>query len=513
MTLTMLILIPLLGAGCVLLMADSARLARTVAVLFGLLTLAAALFAASRYDLADGGYQLVEKHHWITPLGTWYALGLNGIGLALVLLTAILVPVVILAGSYEKHRSDKAAATYLAWMLVLEGLAMGVFCATDAFLFYVLFESTLVPLYFLIGSHGSDTGTGRGQRSYAAVKFLIYNLVGGLLMLAAVVALGTISSDQGTVSFLLSDLQHLHLSDTTERLLFCGFFAAFAVKAPLWPFHTWLPDAAASSTPGTAVLMVSIVDKLGTFGMIRWCLELFPGASDWASPVVIVLALISVIYGALLAIGQDDLRRLIAFTSVSHFGFIVLGIFAFTTVSTSGSVLYMFNHGLSTAALFLVTGMMIARRGSASIADYGGVQKIAPVLSGFLLVAGLSSLSLPGLAPFVSEFMVLAGTFTTSVIAAAIATLGIVLAALYILVMYQRTMTGPLNHEAAAVHDLRPAEVAALAPLLVLIIGLGFFPQPMLDLINPAVDSVTHIVGIGDPAPKTPVNLSAEGGH
>lgn len=515
MNLTMLMLTPMIGAVAVLLVSDHVRASRFVAITFALATLGAALLVGTYYDVSDGGYQLVEKHEWIGPLGAWYSLGLNGIGLALVLLTVILVPVVMVAGWYSKHRSDRAAATYLAWMLVLESLAIGVFCATDAFLFYVLFESTLVPLYFLIGSHGSDTGTGRGQRSYAAVKFLIYNLVGGLLMLAAIVALGTISADQGHTSFLLSDLQNLELSDTAERLIFCGFFVAFAVKAPMWPLHTWLPDAAASSTSGTAVLMVSIVDKLGTFGMIRWCLELFPGASQWASPVVIVLALISIIYGALLAIGQDDLRRLVAFTSVSHFGFIVLGIFAFNTLSTSGSVLYMFNHGLSTAALFLVTGMMIARRGSASINDFGGVQKIAPVMSGVLLIAGLSSLSLPGLAPFVSEFMVLAGTFSVSVVAGAIATLGIVLAALYILVMYQRTMTGPLNHGAVMVRDLAPAEVAALAPVVVLIIGLGFFPQPLLDVINPAVDTVTNIVGVGDPVPKTPVDLAAEaeGGH
>ena len=291
------------------------------------------------------------------------------------------------------------------------------------------------------------------------------------------------------------------MGTTTERLLFIGFMAAFVIKAPLWPFHTWLPDAAASATPSTSVLMVSVVDKIGTFGMLRWCLEVFPGASEWASPVVIGLAVVSILYGALLAIGQDDLRRLIAFTSVSHFGFIILGIFVFTSTSTAGATLYMFNHGMSTAALFLVTGIMIARRGSASIGDFGGVQKIAPIMSGVLLVAGLSSLSLPGLAPFISEFMVLAGTFTRSPVAAVLATLGIVLAALYILIMYQRTMTGPLRDGNEGVHDLNPREVAALAPAIVLIVGLGFYPQPVLNVINPAVDEVVSQVGDGDPAP------------
>jgi NADH-quinone oxidoreductase subunit M len=335
-------------------------------------------------------------------------------------------------------------------------------------------------------------------------------------MLASIVGLYVISARQGDASFLLSDLQNLDFSTNTERLLFLGFMAAFAIKAPLWPLHTWLPDAAASATPGSSVLMVSVVDKIGTFGMIRWCLGLFPGASDWASPVVITLAVISILYGALLAVGQDDIRRLVAFTSVSHFGFIILGIFAFTTTSMAGSTLYMFNHGLSTAALFLVTGMMISRRGSAKISDFGGVQKIAPIMSGILLVAGLSSLSLPGLAPFISEFMVLAGTYTRSIPAAAVATLGIVLAALYILIMYQRTMTGPLKEGNEGVRDLETREIASLTPAIVLIIGLGFFPQPLLNVINPAIDEVASHVGKGDPAPKTPAQVSdatAEGTH
>jgi NADH-quinone oxidoreductase subunit M len=244
--------------------------------------------------------------------------------------------------------------------------------------------------------------------------------------------------------------------------------------------------------------------------MIRFCLQLFPEASEWASPVIVALAVFSVIYGALLAIGQDDIRRLIAYTSVSHFGFIVLGIFAFTSQSATGATLYMFNHGLSTAALFLVTGFLISRRGSRSISDYGGVQKVAPILAGMLLIAGLSSLSLPGLSPFVSEFLVLAGTFTTSIPAAVIATLGIVLAALYILLMYQRTMTGPLRPDNAAITDLRGYEVLALAPLIAFIFVLGFYPQPLLDVIDPSVDATLEQVGVEDPAPDVPVAVAEE---
>jgi len=484
---------------------------KAISLAFSVVALAIALVALGRYDIGQGGYQLTTEREWISVFGAHLAFGVNGIGITMVLLTAILTPLVLVAASGERLAQPERMSTYLALILSVEGLALAAFSATDAFMFYVLFEATLIPLYFLIGSFGGP------NRSYAAVKFLVYNLVGGLLMLAAIVGLYVVSARAGTPSYLLSDLQQLDISTTTERILFCGFMAAFAIKAPLWPFHTWLPDAAAQATPSTSVMMVSVLDKLGTFGMLVWCLGIFPDAADWAAPVIIVLAVVSIIYGALAAIGQDDLRRLVAFTSVSHFGFIILGIFAFTTTSMSGATLYMFNHGLSTAALFLVTGMMIARRGSAAIGDFGGVQKIAPIMSGFLLVAGLSSLSLPGLAPFISEFMVLAGTYTRSIPAAVIATLGIVLAAMYILIMYQRTMTGPLSDDARGVTDLVVHEKVALAPMVVLIVGLGFFPQPLLNVINPAIDSVASHVGVGDPEPRTPTQIVVpapqEGGH
>jgi NADH-quinone oxidoreductase subunit M len=499
MTLTLLMLTPLVGALVLGVVPRTAeRAAKTIAVGFSLAALVGALVMLAQYDVNEAGYQLTEKHLWIESFGVYYALGVDGIGVTLILLTTVLTPIVLLAAWDDVLPDGQRFHGYLAWMLGLEGLAIGVFSATDAALFYALFEATLIPIFFLIGTYGS------GARTYAAVKFLIYNLVGGLLMLASIIGLYYFSGQAGDPSFLLSDLTGLDLDADVEKLLFLGFMAAFAIKAPLFPFHTWLPDAAASATPSTAVLMVSVIDKVGTFGMLRWGLGLFPGAAEWATPVVITLAVISVIYGALLAIGQDDLRRLIAFTSVSHFGFIILGLFAVTSTSTAGATFYMFNHGLSTAALFLIAGILIARRGSASIADFGGVQKVAPVLSGVFLIAGLSSLSLPGLAPFVSEFMVMAGTFTRYPVAAVVSVLGIVLAALYILVMYQRTMTGPLREDNADIRDLKPLEMASLAPAIVLIVGLGFFPQPLLNVINPAVDATLARIGAGDPAPQTP---------
>ena len=295
------------------------------------------------------------------------------------------------------------------------------------------------------------------------------------------------------------------------RWLFLGFMFAFAIKAPLVPLHTWLPDAAEQSSPGGATMMVGVMDKIGTFGMIRFCLGLFPEASTWATPAVLVLATMSILYGAILAIGSRDLMRFVAYTSISHFGFIVLGIFAFTSQSLTGSTLYMLNHGLSTAALFLVAGYLIKRRGSRDIADFGGVAKVAPVLAGLMLFAGLSTLSLPGLSSFVSEFMVLAGTFSRHPVYATISTLAIVLAALYILIMYQRTMTGPMPAavQATVTTDLSGRERLALAPLVVLIVVLGVFPKPMLDVIEPAVQSAMQHVGVTDPQPK----VSAEGGR
>jgi len=288
----------------------------------------------------------------------------------------------------------------------------------------------------------------------------------------------------------------------TERLLFLGFFFAFAVKAPLWPLHTWLPNAMGESTAPVAVLITAVVDKVGTFAMLRFCLGLFPEASKWATPVVVVLALVSIIYGALLAVGQRDIKRLVAYASISHFGFIILGVFAMTSQGQGGATLYMVNHGISTAALMLVVGFLISRRGSRLIADYGGVQKVAPVLAGTFLIGGLATLSLPGLAPFVSEFLVLVGTFTRYPAAGIVATLGIVLAALYVLVLYQRTMTGPVRPEVAHMPDLKKRELVVVAPLIALLIFLGVFPRPLTEIINPAVEHTLSDVRQTDPKPE-----------
>jgi NADH-quinone oxidoreductase subunit M len=354
----------------------------------------------------------------------------------------------------------------------------------------------LIPVYFLIGGYGS------GEKSAAAVKFLLYSLFGGLLMLASIIGIYVIAGNQIGATFDLTELAKLQIDDTTENFLFLGFFIAFAIKAPLVPFHTWLPDAAKSATPGTSVLLLGVLDKVGTYGMIRFCIALFPDASKTFTPYIITLAVISILYGAFMAIGQRDIKGLIAFTSISHFGFITMGIFAMTSQAMSGATLYMVNHGFSTAALFLIAGWMIKRRGSSTIADFGGLQRVTPVMAWLFFIAGMSSLALPGLSSFVSEFLVLVGTYTRYPVAAIIGTFGIVLAALYILIPIQKTLHGPTTPGNEGMADLSLREKIAIAPVIAVIVAMGFYPKPVLDLINPTAEKVVVTAGFSDPAAK-----------
>jgi NADH-quinone oxidoreductase subunit M len=488
--------------------------AKWLALGFSLVTLALAAVVLVRFDPGGARYQLTESHSWIADFGVRYELGVDGIGVVLIALTALLIPFVILAGWNDADPLEDSNSRwrptqgFFALILMVEAMVILSFEATDVFLFYILFEAMLIPMYFLIGGFGDRAHSGSdenaaAQRSYAAVKFLLYNLVGGLIMLAAVIGLYVVAG-----SFSLTEIAEarasgeLNMATNTERLLFLGFFFAFAIKAPLWPLHTWLPNAMGEATAPVAVLITAVVDKVGTFAMLRFCLQLFPEASVWATPVIIVLALVSIVYGALLAVGQRDIKRLVAYASISHFGFIILGIFAMTSQGQSGATLYMVNHGLSTAALMLVAGFLITRRGSRLIADYGGVQKVAPVLAGTFLIGGLATLSLPGLAPFVSEFLVLVGTFARYPVAGIIATSGIVLAALYTLVLYQRTMTGPVRPELAKMPDLKARELAVVAPLIALLIILGVFPKPLTEIVDPAVEHTMSDVQKKDPRPE-----------
>ena len=345
----------------------------------------------------------------------------------MVLLTVVLVPIVIGAALARRRPTTRRQGVLRLGPGARGVRRIAVFAATDVFLFYVVFEATLIPAYFLIGGFGGD-----GRRR-AAVKFLIYQLAGGLVMLASVIGLYVVSANARQPVLPASDLSAPDIDPTTQKWLFVGFFVAFAIKAPLFPVHTWLADTTEQATPATSVLLVCILDKIGTFGMLRYCLGLLPDASQWATPVVIILALISIVYGALVAHRPGRHAAAVRLMSISHFGFIVLGIFVLTSQGGSGAVLYMVNHGLATAALFLVAGFLIKRRGTASIRAMGGVEKVAPVLAGLFLVFGLAALSLPGLSPFVSEILVLIAAFQHHWWTGAIAVTAIVLAAFYIL--------------------------------------------------------------------------------
>ena len=397
---------PLIGALLLILLpSKNTELIKRSALIITLLIAAFSVLLATRFDRDIEQFQFTQSNSWISAFNVNFAVGIDGISLVLILLSTFLVPIVILATWHESDSGRWSTKVFYILILLLETLMIGVFAATDLFLFYVFFEAMLVPIYFLIGGYGS------GNKSAAAVKFLLYSLFGGLLMLASVIGLYIISGNQTGATFDLGQLATLQIDNRTEYFLFLGFFIAFAIKAPLWPFHTWLPDAAKSATPGTSVLLLGVLDKVGTYGMIRFCIQLFPDATKTFTPLIITLAVISIIYGAFMAIGQRDIKGLIAFTSISHFGFITMGIFAMTSQGMSGASLYMVNHGFSTAALFLIAGWMIWRRGSSTISDFGGLQRVTPVMAWGFFIAGMSSLALPGLPSFVSEFLVLVGTF------------------------------------------------------------------------------------------------------
>lgn len=534
--LSILWLVPLAGSVLVILLPPGLRrLAKWTGLVFGVATLAIAIVVTLGFKTGGSNYQFVESHSWIPAFGATYSLGVDGIAVVLVLLTAVLIPVLQVAGWNDGGDADdplrpapprlrssggeernRGVHAYVALTLAIESMVLISVVALDVLLFYVFFEAMLIPMYFLIGGFGGGPG-----RSRAAVKFLLYNLFGGLIMLAAVIGLYVVTAEHGSGTFDFREIVagvasgRYGADSAVFKALFLGFMFAFAIKAPLWPFHRWLPDAAVEATPATAVLMMAVMDKVGTFGMLRYCLQLFPGASTYFRPLIVVLAVIGVIYGAIVAIGQTDIMRLIAYTSISHFGFIILGIFVMTSQGQSGSTLYMLNHGLSTAAVFLIAGFLISRHGSRAIADYGGVQKVAPILAGTFLVSAMATLSLPGLAPFISEFLVLLGTFNRYWLAAAFGVTALVLSAIYMLWLYQRVMTGPVAAGNEKIGDLRARELLVVAPLIALLLVLGVYPKPVLDIINPAVENTMTTIGQHDPAPSVPavnrVPRTAEG--
>ena len=488
---------------------SGAGLARPLALLFSVAEVVLLVGAFAAFDTgAAAEHQLAETYSWIPQIGTSYAVGVDGVGLLLVALSVVLVPLVLLAAwnePWNKQGQDEAARRrFVGLVLLLEAFMVAVFCARDVFLFYVLFEAMLIPAYFLIGGFGQGAG-----RRKAAVKFLMFSLGGGLIMLAAVIALYFLAVGAGvdpSRAFLVDELVTLDLGTTAERLMFLGFFIAFAIKAPMFPVHSWLPDVAGNATPGTSTLLICVLDKVGTFGMLTLCLPLFPEASRWAAPFVIAFAVISVLYGAVMAIMQTDLLRLVGWTSVSHFGFIILGIFTFTPLGTAGSSFMMFNHGLATGVLFLTAGFLIARHPEKSqrITDYSGLRSVTPVLAGTFLVAGLATLSLPGLATFVSEIMVLVGAFGGAPAGSAAWTVaaipGVVLAAIYVLLTYQKIFTGAPAAGLEALPDLRVRERIVAAPLVAGLLVLGLVPGLALAYVNAPAEQSAAFTAVDEPA-------------
>jgi len=445
-----------------------------------------ALWVLANFATHDGGFQFTEAHTWIPSLGIGWKLGVDGISLFLVVLTGILFPIAVVGS--DPHHDHKP---YFAWLLMLEAGCLGVFLAMDLFQFFVMFEIVLVPMYFLIG------GWGYGERVYAANKFFLYTMLGSAFMLVSLLALAFLhqSSVGGDLTFDLVEIaSNPGIAENTARWLFLGFAAAFAVKVPLFPLHTWLPDAHTQAPTAGSVILAGVMLKLGTYGFLRFGLYLFPEAARYWAPLFLTLGVIGIIYGAVVATMQKDLKRLVAYSSVAHLGFIALGTFAMTNQSLQGAVLQAVNHGISTPALFLLVGMIYERRHTREIAALKGLQKSAPILAGVFTLVMLSSIGLPGLNGFAGEFLILVGSFLTRRWFTIVAAVGVILAALYLLWAYQRVFHGEPDEDNAATPDLTWREGLVMAPLVGLIVFLGVYPQPMLDRIQPSVDRlVAHV--------------------
>ena len=478
-----LILVPFVGALAIALIPRSRpELHRQVAVLASLLTGILAAVVVVQFDTADAGFQFTVSQTWVESLDIKFFLGVDGISLFLVALTGVLFPIALFAA---KPTHD--AKGYYGWLTVLMGGCMGAFLALDLFLFFLMFEITLIPLYMLIGKWG------HGRRVYAATKFFLFTMLGSAFMLVSIVALAVLAGagDDGGVSF---DFTKIIASDSlatnTGRWLFLGMAVAFAVKVPSFPFHTWLPDAHTEAPTAGSIDLAGILLKLGTYGFLRFGLELFPEATVWFAPVMLTLGAIGIIYGGIVAAMQKNLKRLVAYSSVAHMGFAVMGLFALNVEGIEGSVLQMVNHGISTGALFILLGFLYNRRHTYEIAKLKGIAKVAPVFAGIFTVVMMSSIGVPGLNGFVGEYLILLGTFISHRWWAVVAAAGVIVAALYLLWAYQRVFHGEPDEENKLFPDLGLSERLVMVPLLFLIVFLGVYPKPVLDRIEPSVKRV-----------------------
>ncbi|MFZ4583642.1 MAG: NADH-quinone oxidoreductase subunit M [Acidimicrobiia bacterium] len=486
--LSVLIFTPIVGALVILCTSDRRPdLARALGIAFSMATLGLAAWLLFEFSARTAGFQFTETHTWFQDLGVDYRLGVDGISVFMVVLNALLFPIGLLA-SFNEPRTKQ----FFVWMLVLEGAVMGVFLSLDLIMFFVFFELVLVPMYFLIA------GWGHGRKVYAATKFFIFTMAGSAFLLVGILVLAYLHRNDTrvlTFSFeALRDWAPKGLSSGTAKWLFVAFGIAFAVKVPLFPLHTWLPDAHTEAPTAGSVILAGVLLKMGTYGFLRFSLGFFPGAAVDLAWVLLVLGVIGIVYGAIVAAVQPDLKRLIAYSSVAHLGFVMIGIFALTRQGLAGGVFTMVSHGLTTGALFLLVGILYERRHTRKIADFGGLWKSIPVFSAMFVIAMFASIGLPGLSGFVGEFLALLGTFLANRWIAVVATTGVILAAVYLLWAFQRAFTGEPEGENVGIRDIKARELLTVVPLLALSLFLGFYPKPVLDRVQPSLQNVIERV-------------------
>jgi len=495
--LTLLILLPIAGGLLVLLLGQGRdRLARQVALGVSLVTFVVSLVMWWQFDPTSADYQFQETHTWLPDFGISYHLGVDGISLLLVVLTTFLTPIALLC-SWESV--EKRVKEFSFFMLALEGAMIGVFLSLDLFLFYLFWDAMLIPMYFLIGVWGYE------RRIYASIKFILYTMAGSVLMLVAIIWIAyyhqTVNGVSAGPSFDLIALQQLSIPGSMQTWLFLAFAVAFAIKVPLFPFHTWLPDAHVEAPTAGSVILAGVLLKMGTYGLLRFAFPLFPEAAREFAPYIAGLAVIGIVYGALVAMVQPDMKKLVAYSSVSHLGFVVLGICSMTIAGTQGAVYQMLAHGISTGGLFLIVGMLSDRRHTRLIAEYGGLKNVTPQLVGAFLLVTLASVALPGMNGFVGEFLILVGSFkgyfANARMFTAIAATGVILSAVYMLWMFQRvnygTVTNPKNR---GLRDLSPREWFVIAPICAMCIVMGVVPGVFLKPMEPAVKkTVEHVRG------------------
>jgi NADH-quinone oxidoreductase subunit M len=504
--LTYLILIPLIGSFLVLFIRrEQANLIRYAALGISTIAFLLSLVIYFQFDSANSDFQFINKIEWINGLNIHYHVGIDGMSLLLVLLTTFLTPLTLIS-SWSSIESKVKEFTF--FFLMLEVGMLGVFISLDLFLFYIFWEAMLIPMYFIIGIWGGK------ERVYAAIKFFIYTMFGSLLMLVAIVWLAVYAI--GPLGYFTTNLIELYsvapqIPMDIQIWMFLAFAFSFAIKVPLFPLHTWLPDAHVQAPTAGSVILAGVLLKMGTYGLLRFNLPLFPEASIIAAPYISVLAVIGIIYGALVAMVQTDIKKLVAYSSVSHLGFVVLGIFAMTQESIQGAVIQMINHGLSTGALFLLVGMIYERTHTREIADYGGIAKLVPVFSFALMFASLSSVGLPGLNGFVGEFLILLGSFQSPILNSwwftVFASSGVIFAAVYLLWMYQRVVFGPVtNQKLVGLKDMNAREIFVLAPIFILIVWLGIYPTTFLKVSDRSTSKVVKL--IYNPVKVNPIELS-----